>query len=433
MISSVHDGVPRGGNPRIHLLRDRMRWATGTPPGRLSAMAAVLVALCLLAGLVGAVDIAQRRAALTEVTQRGIPLARAALDVYQSLSEADAAANSAFLVGDKAGPSERAGYLDHVQKAAVALSTAAANAPTATTETVARLTAQLTNYAGLVDTAHTENKRGFALGAAYLRQASALVREVLLPDSLALYREELGKLTQAQRDASSVAWLAITSCLLALAALVAVQLYLRETTRRTLNRGLLVATAAVLLSIGWLVTTSFAAANEVDTSLRGKSRTEALAEARINALTARSTEALARVERSNADPYEQEFRAARDKLNAGKDSLGSLAGAAERFDEQSEEKRTVEAAISHWRDWQELHERNRSTPATADWSGTAKLATQLDEKLAEALRRSEETFQNGAAGAVNSLRGADFVLVTSMLVAAAAAGLGMAPRIREYR
>lgn len=433
MTSLVHNGVPRGGKPRVHPLRDRMRWATGTPPGRLSAMAAVLVALCLLAGLLGAIDIAQRRAALTEVTQRGIPLARAALDVHQSLSEADAAANSAFLMGDRAGPAERAGYLGNVQKAAAALSTAAANASTATTETVARLNAQLTNYAGLVDTAHTENKRGFALGAAYLRQASALVREVLLPDTLALYREELDELTRAQRDASSFAWLAITSCLLALAALVAVQLYLRETTRRTLNRGLLVATAAVLLAIGWLVTTSFAAGSEVDTSLRGKSRTEALAEARINALTARSTEALARVERSNADPYEQEFRGARDKLNAGREDLGSLAGAAARFDEQSEEQRTVESAIAHWRDWQELHEQNRTTPATADWGGTAGLATQLDDKLAEALRRSEETFQDGAAGAVDSLRGADFVLVTSMLLAAVAAGLGMAPRIREYR
>lgn len=415
------------------VLRERVRRLVGVPPGQLRALVVGLVVLCLATGAVGVVEIAHRRAILTEVTQQSIPLARAALEVYQSLSDADATANSVFLAGDQATAAQRGRYLTDVEEAAIALSAAAAGASGETANTVAILTAQLARYSGLVETAHTNNRHGFSVGAAYLREASALARETLLPEAQRLYREELAKLASAQRDAGSVTWFAIVVGVLTLAALVAGQLYLRETTRRTLNRGLLAATAAVLAAVVWFAVASVGAAGHSAAAQRGMAQTEALAEARITALTARSMEALALVARSSGKSYEDGFQQARATLDGGVDVRGSLAAAAAGAGHHPQAKEAVDAAIGLWGQWRELNDRNNADPAVADLTRAAALSSDLDERLASAFQHAQTRFESESVSAVGALSVADVAAAVLVLIAAVGVVLGVEPRIREYR
>ncbi|MCE6998386.1 hypothetical protein LZG04_26825 [Saccharothrix sp. S26] len=414
-------------------LAARARRVAGSPPAALRVLLGGLVALCLVTGVVGWAEIAHRRAVLTEVTQRSIPLSSAALEVYQSLSDADATANGVFLAGERATPEQRARYLADIERAAVALSTAAAGTSHDTSRVVAELTAQLARYSGLVATAHTNDRQGFSVGAGYLREASALVRETLLPAAHRLYRDEEAKLAAAQDDAGSVAWLAVALGVLTLGALVAAQLYLRETTRRTFNRGLLVTTGALLLAVGWLTTASVVAAARTDAGRAGVAQTEALATARITALTARSAEALTLVARSNGGLYEEAFRQAAATLDGDRDVPGSLAAAAEEVGGHAEARGAADAAIGAWRQWRGLHEAGRADLAAADLPRSAALADEVDRRLAEALQDAQRRFEEQSVRAVDALAGADAAAALLALVGAVAAGLGLAPRIREYR
>ncbi len=419
--------------PARGTIATRARKAVNSPPSRLRALLVGLVALCLVTGAVGWVEIAHRRTVLTEVTQRSIPLASAALEVYQSLSDADATANSVFLAGERATAEQRTRYLVDIERAAVALSTAAAGASDETSRIVAELTAQLARYSGLVETAHTNNRHGFSVGAGYLRQASALAQETLLPAAHRLYLEEVGKLSAAQRDAGSVAWLAVVVGVLTLGALVAAQLHLRETTRRTFNRGLLVTTGALLLAVVWLTVASAVAADHTDAGRRGVAQTGALATARITALSARSAEALTLVARSNGGPYEEAFRQAAATLDGGGDVPGSLAAAADEVGDHTEARSAADAAVEAWRQWRELHDENRADIAAADLPRASALADQVDQRLEDAFRHAQRRFEDESVSAVEALGAADAGAVLLALVGAVAAGFGLAPRIREYR
>ncbi|MEJ2856023.1 MULTISPECIES: hypothetical protein [unclassified Saccharothrix] len=411
----------------------RVRKAARSPLEQLRGLLVGLVGLCLVTGVVGAVEIADRRTVLTEVTQQSIPLASAALEVYQSLSDADATANSVFLAGERASAEQRTRYLADIERAAVALSTAAAGTSDATARTVAELTAQLARYSGLVETAHTHNRQGLSVGAAYLRQASALAQETLLPAAHRLYRDEVNRLVAVQRDAGSVAWLAVVVGVLTLGALVAAQLYLRATTRRTFNRGLLVTTGALLPAVVWLAVASAVAAGHTDAGRDGVARTEALATARITALTARSSEALALVARSDAGPYEEAFRKASTTLDGDANMPGSLAAAVAKVGDHPEAKEAADAAIGAWRQWRELHDRNRADLAAADTARSSALADEVDQRLAEAFGHAQRRFEDESVRAVDALDAADVGVALLALLGALAVGFGLAPRIREYR
>src|SRR5262249_23579774 len=258
-----------------------------------------------------------RRSVLKGIAEQSSPLANAALQTYQSLSDADATANSVFLTGEQAPADLWERYRRDITEAAAALSTASAVAPDRkVANAVAELTAQLPVYAGLVQAAQDNNRQGHAVGSNYLQVASTLLHEQLLRIADQLYHDELAQLAAAQDDAGSAAWLPIGLGVLTLAALLAAQLYLRRTTRRTLNLGLLVATVTALAGVGWLALASSSAARHSDAGRRdGSAQIEAIAKARTTALSARSAEALIVVTRGDDTPNENDFDHARELLD----------------------------------------------------------------------------------------------------------------------
>src|SRR6266581_7886662 len=102
--------------------------------------------------------------------------------IYRALSDADATAASAFLSGGLEPIAARRRYQADIAQAAAHLESATAAAghsPAA--RDLARLSAGLPVYAGEVETARADNRLGLPLGAAYLREASSLMRGALLP------------------------------------------------------------------------------------------------------------------------------------------------------------------------------------------------------------------------------------------------------------
>ncbi|WP_083753343.1 hypothetical protein [Actinosynnema sp. ALI-1.44] len=406
-------------------------------PGQLTALLVVLVLVCLAAGLGAALDVQRRQQVLGGVIDRGGPLTGAAVEIYQSLSDANATAVSAFLVSSVEPADMRARYESNINEASAALSTAASGSPTGeSAATVTRLAVYLPRYAGLVERAKAYNRQGQPQGAAYLREASHLVQSTMLPAAQRLFHAETTRLAQAQSDAGVIGWVFLGVGMLALGGLVVVQVYLARATRRVLNAGMLAATVAAVAAFSWYgIATTSAAERSVASRQSGSAAVEAFAEARIKALEARSDEALTLVARGNGRSYEDHFISVRDELNNGiLERARAAAG-----DETSGHIRN---AIDAWYSWVERHRDLRSQDDTGSYDDAVRRATsgdsgllssRVDTELGAAIARAADTFRREAVQARDALAGAGIGIGVLMVLAALGVWFGLTPRIREYR
>lgn len=429
-------------------LTQRLTPHVTTTPGQLRLSLVVLVVLAFLSGIASAYDVRDRAALLDDVTGRSGPLTVAALDIYQSLSEADATAASAFLAGGKEPAALRERYQKSIARATAALATASAGANRdVSAKAVAEVGANLPIYTGLVETARTYNRQGLPIGAAYLREASGLMRDRLLPAAQRLYQSETAGLATARDSAGGFPWLALPVALATLAALVLVQWSLTRRTNRLFNVGLLLATVATVAAVGWLGTATTVVGYHVDHSrMTASNEVEPLAEARIAASQARSDEALTLVARGNGQVFEEHFRTmAARLLGDDRDGTDGLLGRARARASDPATRKTLDDAIATAKQWRETHQRLRQLDSDGQYtdavglaigtdpSSTASLSRQLDEHLARAVTQSSNRFSDNANRARGALFGADVGAVLLMVFAAFAAALGMQRRIVEYR
>ena len=167
----------------------------------------------------------------------------------------------------------------------------------------------ITRYTGLVESARSNNRLGFPLGAAYLRQATNLLRTDALPPL-----EDLGKTEQARiahsysASAHAMYWL-VAGLVVALAVLIVAQVWLAGRTRRLFNLPLVTATAAVLvvgLVLVGLMAWSQSKANK--TRSNAYFATVELATARIDAFDAKSAESLTLIARGSGGAYDANYK-----------------------------------------------------------------------------------------------------------------------------
>ena len=230
-----------------------VRKSAASTPGRLFLIGVGLVVLALLTGVVGALAMQQKQSTIDNLITHREPVAAASQQIYRSLSDADATAASAFLAGGTMPAELRDRYDLDIATAGANLAKASADVsgvPEAEQQ-VNELAQQLPVYTGLVETARAYNRQGYPAGAAYLREASGLMRAKLLPAAQELYEIDFDRLAAAQDEAGSVPWVALGLAVVLLGALVATQLYLTRRTNRLLNVGLVVATGAVVVALIW--------------------------------------------------------------------------------------------------------------------------------------------------------------------------------------
>jgi hypothetical protein len=450
-----------------------MAAVTGTPlqassraerntPDTIRLLLGVLLVLSVAWGVIAALTAQQHASAASDVVSVSEPLSLDAEQIYQSLSDADATAANAFLAGGLEPAAARQIYNADIAAAATRIEAAsalvgasaartsvpghltrqAAAAATATGDDLATLSADLPVYTGRVDTARADNRLGLPLGAAYLREASALLRGQLLTAASDIYTNENRLLTSSSAQATGLPLLvvAIVIGLGICYVLVRTSRWLTGRTHRVVNYGLLAALVAAVVSLVWLGGAfAIGRADLLHAQQNGSRPAEAFARADVAALRAHADESLTLIDNTGSkDPYQTDFLTQQQQLGPG---LGTLLGAVTSSPGASgaADASTAAAAAQLWF-------RSHATLRATDDAGshTAAVTAALSGAPATEFARLSTALSNGiiadqAVFAANARSGRDAFtglaigMIVAALVMAAGCTWGLTRRLAEYR
>ncbi len=418
------------GSPPTMDERDSVAWVrrlARTTPGVVGMIAVAVAACCVLAGLVCGAQLDGLIAEHNAVLDRSEPLAYSAQKLYAALSAADAAAASAFLSGGIETAATRARYKQALADAASALADVTAGTTDVEARTaVADMSAKLAAYTGLVESARANDRQGFVIGSAYLREASTLMQTALLPGAEKIYSGDLATLNDGQRAVGTVPTIGLVLLGLVLAAIVVGSAILVARTNRQFNLGLIVTAAAVLLVIGWIVVaTRLAAGNIEHSQTEGTARFGQLAKARILAQQARTDETLELIARGDITAREASFSSHMDEVAA---LLGTGPAAAA-------------DAVAKWRASHrkqvEAYETGDYNVAVAQAIGPEPDASAAQFAAAESSLRNEieqtrATLRDRVSAAGAQLAWSPTGTLVLLVVGAVVAVVGLWPRLKEF-
>lgn len=426
--------------------QNRLTELARTTPGVLTLLAVALVLLSVLVGVLTAIGVQTRATALDDLATHSGPLSVAAQDIYRSLSDADATATGAFLAGGDEPGRQRARYENDIAQAESALAVAvAAREPadvTAPGSPLATLSAKLSIYTGLVETARANNHQGLPVGAAYQREASNLLRTELLPAAEDLYRSTTGEVGDRHDEAGAFPAVELVLGLIALGTLVLAQVYVRRRSNRVFNVGLLVATGAALVSLLWVLIATVGARADVQDGRDVFAGMDRVAQARIDTLTARADETLTLVARGSGADFEDDYRKAADRLAgfvfhlANTDAYAGLD--AEAIDRVRDAGRAYDA-------WSQAHKGIRAADDDGDYAAAVNLAIgpgsdgaaarfdAVDSALGDAFETSTARYDDEVSQASGAVTGAVLGVIVLAVIMAAGSVVGVWQRLKEYR
>ncbi|MFG1931003.1 hypothetical protein ACGFK1_10145 [Mycobacterium sp. NPDC048908] len=394
-----------------------------TTPGIISVIALAVGAICVIAGLVCGGQLDGRLDKRNAVLSSSEPFAYAAQNLYAALSAADAAAASAFLSGGIETAEMRARYQEALARASSALADATAGAADSEARTrIAEISAQLAKYTALVESARANNRQGYVIGSAYLREASSLMQTSLLPGAEKIYTANLATLEEDQHAIGSLPVVSLALLVLALVAVVVSSIVMYRRTHRQFNIGLVVAATLIIVVTGWVVVATQMAAGEIERSRKdGTERFEQLAKARILAQQARTEETLELIARGDITAREESFRSHIGEMT----TLLDVAPTA-----------TMDAVqgwtASHAKQ-SEAYEGGDYDTAVVQALGTS--ATEffaVESRLRDGIEKTRNTLRDKVSEAGGWLAMSPTGTLVLMVIAAAAAAVGLWPRLKEF-
>lgn len=409
-------------------------------PAKLIAVGLVLLGLCLVAGVVTASQVSSRQHALDRLLESAEPDANSAQRLYTSLSVADAKAGTAFIFGGLEPQSVLDAYNQAIGEASaelVAQSTTGTNSAVDPDVALRRgIATELPVYTELIQTARTNNRLGHPVGSAYLSEASNLMQTKMLPNAHELQQHRTSAIADIQRRHVRPPWLAIILPIVALAALVAAQVYLARRWHRLLNPGLLIATATLVVLLAWTITAgSISALSTTDGRDNGAVPNSELIESRILTQQARAAETLKLVRRDDSGDYDRIYN----------DATTQLTGLLAHYPHSAPATDDVAAARAALDRWREAHQRMNDALGRGDFPGGAVIAigpgpTQatdsvntLDSSLSHGIAVTRNTLRDNISGAARSLNVLSPGALTLAVLAALFVVGGLWPRLREYR
>jgi hypothetical protein len=396
-----------------------------TTPGVIGAIAVTVAALCVVVGVVCAAQLNDRIAEQRAVLERSEPFAYAAQNLYAALSAADAAAASEYLSGNETAP-VRGRYQQALADAASALTDVSAGAADpAARKAVADITAQLTAYTGIVESARANNRHGFVVGSGYLREASSLMQTTMLPSAETIYKGDLNTVDAGQRAIGRAPLAGFVLLGLVLLAIGIGSVIVCGRTNRQLNVGLVIAAVAVVLVGGWMLVATSSAASAI-----GESRSEAmafrqLADARTFARQARTDEILELIARGDITAIEESF-------NGHIHDLLALLGAG------------PSATADAVKNWIASHGKQVDAYQNSDYNAAVAQAigpdphtsaaqfTIVESSLRDQIEGTRATLRGQVSSAGAWLAWSPTGTLVLMPLAAAAAVVGLWPRLKEF-
>jgi hypothetical protein len=410
---------------------DALRGVFRGSVGQLRLIGTVCVLASLVFGVLGASAFRDRASALSDARADTAQLVRVQT-IQTSLVQADAQATNGFLVAGLEPAGQRAIY-DQAIASVAALISGAARAQPDDAPALGRVNANLSSYTELIAVARSNNRQGFPVGSAYLRQASDILRAQILP--------ELAQLTEANRlrtsaafDSSGAAgtWLGIAIGI-GLVGLLAGAALLAMRTHRIINVPIAAAVAAVLLVVlvgGLFMSLAQAKARHVRST--SYTATYALARARVLAYDAKSEESLTLIARGSGQANELLSKSDLTQANTWFD-VASKAGAG------------TSATNTQLSQWIEVHKVIRQADDTGHWDTAVATATRSGRHdsnpnfgafaatSANALNAQAKAANNGLTTWHGPLVGSGWATLLLGLVAAVASWWGVAQRLEEYR
>jgi hypothetical protein len=281
------------------------------------------------------------------------------------------------------------------------------------------------------------------VGAAYLRQASTVMRTQILPAVNGVYQLEAARLHQryssAGAGADTVGVLIVA--VVAFAVLIGAQLWVAERSNRIFNVPLVAATVLVLAAVVWTLV-AFAASHHSMAQAKGggSDAVEVLARARSVALQSSSDESLAIVARGNGQAFLTDFESAKSQL--GSATSGLLGQAANLTARQPEARRDIQSALIGYNRYLAAHTKVRDLDANGD---SAQIVAQgaiteeypaflaMNNSLGSALGVMQKQFTTKASSARSTLSALPYAVPVLLILAALLALAGIQQRINDYR
>jgi hypothetical protein len=408
-------------------LSSPVRARAAATPRTLRMLLLTCLALSLAWGVLGGWAASEHSAAASAVVSVDEPLSLDARQLYQSLADADVTVTTAFLASSQPPLAQLQRYQNDVASAAADLARLRAAGGSQVTTALAAITAGLPVYTGYVADAESEYSLGFPLtGGSFLQVASEQAHLVLLPAARTVFTQENAALTAASGTATGLPLIivALVFALLTVIILVRAQRWLTRRTNRTLNAGLLAATALLVISAIVLAAGFAAARSDLDRGIgQGSAPAQSLAQAGIGVDQIRSDAVLNVISRSGDTSFQQ-------------DSLATSATVGSLLADAPAAARSVAAG------WAAANAQVYKLGAAANYaaertmvtgSGTSVGYDTLEGDVTAAINDDQSVFQSSATAGSGALSPLEPVVIAAAVLMALGCVWGLNRRLAEYR
>ncbi|HET9172757.1 MAG TPA: hypothetical protein VFN97_25245 [Actinospica sp.] len=222
-------------------------------PTRLWLLLAAAVAAVLTVGLVAGFSLAGRETSAAHTAGGTEVLYREVQNLSYSLADADATAATALLIGPETPTEFSTRYDTDITQAEDQLA-AASQRVTGDAYASAQLRSvaeQLPQYTGMIGQAMAENRLGYPVAGAFLRQASELLTGSMLVETWRVVDEQQSATSAGLGSSTSFPWWEFGLAALGIVTLWTVSRRVAAVSRRRLNPGLLGALLAVAALLVW--------------------------------------------------------------------------------------------------------------------------------------------------------------------------------------
>ena len=428
--------------------RETARRRGRSTPATLRALLATLVLLALAWGAFGGWVATVHSSAAQSLVSVDEPLSLDARQMYQAVADADATITAAYLAGSQPSLDPLQRYQRDIATAATDLSRLRSGGDRQTASSaLAALSGGLPVYTGYIGNAQAEYASGFPLtGGSFLQVASEQAHLVLLPAANTVFTQENAALSAASGDATG--WLTLIAALV-LAIVTGVVLYraqrwLARRTNRMFSPGLVLATAALIISVVWLAAAFLTARADFSRGFgHGSAPAENLALASIGVQQIRGDAVLNFISRSGNASFADDFAAMSKKVGPGRGSWLGAAAAAQLPGGQG--AALVAQAEQEAAAWYAANGRvytlgdksqyaaERTAIVAAGPSGTATGYDTLEGRIGAAINADQGVFQAAASAGAGALSPLAAVVIAGSLVMALSCAWAINRRLAEYR
>ncbi len=282
-------------------------------PSRLAAVAALSAATALLfsAGSFWAIG---QRATGVQKTRADAHLILVAQEVQALLTSADATATSGYLAGGLQDQQSQTQFANDLKAASELITelprTTSPSLGLAGKTRLTEVASGVGEYSRLAALAQANNRQGLPVGSTYQKQASALLRDTIVPDLQTIDAQARSALRASLNQGSDLTRYLIVFAIPFLLVSAAGLLWLKRLTNRTINVGLASALTVLLLALSVALSTNGSIRRESLTFARNEfNRADLLRQATSSAFDARSSENQALIFRGNRTNYDAAWEA----------------------------------------------------------------------------------------------------------------------------